>query len=154
MIKEITKHSGEIIIISKNKDGSIKKEILYNRVTDDFLDAIANILDGISPDYELKYFAIGDDASALTDNPTTLGNEIVRFPLDTSNLTNIGEFTTTFTVLELEAVFEWQEIGFFGGASASISVDSGVLISRILFYKDKTSLEEIDISRIDKFRRN
>jgi len=154
MINETTGYMGQFIITAKYKDGTEETETIYNRVTDKYLNAAINILDGITPDYEIKYFAIGDNASAVTDNPVSLGNEIFRTPVLTSNNNATGQFTTTFTILDSEAVFTWQEVGVFCGSAATATLNTGNCLTRILYNKVKTTLQEISITRVDKIRRN
>lgn len=141
---------GEFKIIIKHKNGSIEEDYIKNRITNAALDAIINILDNLDPDLDIKYLAIGDDNSPIDDNDTTLGNEIFRAQFDTSNNDAIGQFTTTFTVLDSEAVGQWEEIGIFCGDAATASANTGTMLSRILYSRDKTSLEEIQFTRIDK----
>lgn len=137
--------------IKVKENGQIKEEYeIKNRITNTALDAIINILDNIDPDLDIKYLAIGTDNSPLNDNDTQLGNEIFRTQFDSSNNDAVGQFTTTFTIFDSEAVATWEEIGVFCGDSATASADTGIMLSRILFNRVKTSLEEIDITRIDK----
>ena len=133
------------------KNGEVYEEdLVFNRITNTALDAIINILDNIDPNLDIKYLAIGTDSSPLDDNDTTLGNEIFRTQFISSNNAAVGEFTTEFAILDSEAVATWQEIGIFCGDSATSSADTGIMLSRILYTRAKTSLEEVDITRIDK----
>ena len=140
----------------KVKEKNIIKEeiIIKNRLTNLALNTIINILDNIDSDLNIKYIAIGTSSTALNDSDAQLGNEIFRAQFDTSNNTDIGEFTTTFSILESEAVNQWEEIGIFCGDSATSSANTGIMLSRILYSRNKTSLEEISISRKDKVVRN
>jgi hypothetical protein len=53
-------------------------------------------------------------------------------------------------LLDAEAVGNLEEIGIFCGSTATSSVNTGTLMSRILFKKTKTANEEITIRRTDK----
>ena len=141
---------GEFKIKTKHKDGSIKEDIIKNRITNVALQAIINILDNIDPNLDIKYLAIGNDNTAINDNDTTLGNEIFRTQFQSSDNDATGQFTTIFSVLDSEAVGQWEEIGIFCGSSATSTADTGIMLSRILYSRNKTSLEEIDFTRIDK----
>ena len=137
--------------IKVKENGIIKEEYsIENRITNTALDAIINILDNIDPDLDIKFLAIGTDGTPLDDNDTQLGNEIFRTQFLTSINDAVGQFTTTFAILDNEAVATWFEIGVFTGSSATITPDSGIMLSRILFERTKTALEEIDISRLDR----
>lgn len=143
--------AGSFDIIIKNVvTGHIEPIHIRNRITNTALDAIINILDNLDPNLNIRYIAIGTDNTPLSDNDTKLGNEIFRAQVDSSNNTAVGTFQTTFSILDSEAVGQWEEIGIFCGDSASAAADSGLMLSRILFSRNKTNLEEINITRIDK----
>lgn len=143
-----SKYKGQFII--KSNTGV---EVVDNRVTNLFLNALINALDGIDPDIQIKYLAIGTSSAAINDADTQLGAEIFRTQFTTSNNTATGEFTTTFTIFDNEAVATWQEIGLFGGSTATSTPNSGKMISRILYNRVKTNLEEIEVTRIDRIQR-
>jgi len=144
---------GEFRIKTIDKDGLVSEELVKNRVTNTALQAMINILDNIDPDLNIKYLAIGTSGTAVNDNDTQLGAEIFRVQFDSSNNNATGQFTTTFSVLDSEAVGTWQELGIFCGDSATITPNSGKMLSRILYTKVKTSLEEVSVSRIDTIAR-
>ena len=154
MINEQNGHIGFYRIRVKSKGKIVAEDIIKNRITTVTLNKMINILDGINPDLEIKYLAIGTDNSPLDDADTQLGTEIFRTQFQTSNHNVEGEFTTTFTILDNEAVDTWNEIGIFCGTGATATPNSGTMLSRILYNRVKTSLEEIEITRLDKFRRN
>jgi len=142
---------GEFKIIVHNVEtGEVTEEYVKNRITNTALDKIINILDNIDPDLDIKYLAIGTDNTPLNDNDTQLGNEIFRTQFQNSNNDAVGQFTTEFSILDSEAVGNWQEIGIFCSDSATSSANTGVMLSRILFSRNKTSLEEVQITRIDR----
>lgn len=141
---------GEFKITIKNKDGAIEEDYIKNRITNTALQAIINVLDNIDPDLDIKYLAIGTSSAALNDNDTQLGNEIFRTQFQSSDNTATGEFTSNFTILDSEAVGTWQEIGIFCSDSATITANSGIMLSRVLYNREKTALEEINVSRIDR----
>ena len=137
------------ILVREN--GQIKEETeIKNRITNLALDAIINILDNLDPDLDIKYLAIGTDNTPLNDSDTQLGNEIFRTQFLTSVNSATGEFTTTFAVLDSEAVAVWEELAIFCGDGATITPNSGRMLSRVLYHRDKTGLEEIDFTRIDR----
>lgn len=145
---------GQFKIKVKNVEtGEVTEELIKNRITNTALDAIINILDNIDPNLDIKYLAIGTDNSPLDDNDTKLGTEVFRTQFTASNNTAVGEFTTEFAVLDSEAVTTWEEIGIFCGDSATASADTGIMLSRILYNRTKTALEEVDITRIDRIIR-
>ncbi len=99
----------------------------------------------------IQYLGIGDDdtAPALTD--TTLGNETFRKittarskPADAQNL------HTTY-ISPAEAVGTIKELAWFAGVTAGAGADTGIMISRALYSREKTALESLQIERTDIF---
>ena len=141
------------IRIKNTLTGEITDEIVKNRITNTALNAMINTLDDIEPQLNIKYLAIGTGSTAIDDADTQLDTEIARVQFTSSNLTAIGEFTTEFVVLDSEAVATWAEIGIFCGDTATSSANTGIMLTRILYDRVKTSLEEIQFIRIDKIER-
>jgi hypothetical protein len=102
---------------------------------------------------ELKYLAVGTDNTPITDSDTKLGNEIFRTQFTSSSVTGTAELTSLAIILEAEAIGTIEEIGIFAGSTATVSADSGILVSRILWHRVKTSNDEIQFTRIDKIVR-
>ncbi|WP_010249233.1 hypothetical protein [Acetivibrio cellulolyticus] len=153
-MKEEMNWSGTFIIETKDiKTGNVKTEIVKNKVMDNVLNQLMGTLQGITPNLEIKYLALGTSNTAITTSDTKLGNEIFRTPISSQATGYIGELITDFVVLNNEAVGNIQEIGIFGGITATIVKDTGTLISRILWSKVKTNSEELNFKRIDKIGR-
>ena len=145
MINE--KWSGKFVI--QTKDGI---EVINNKVMDIALSGIVKALSGDS-NIQIKYLALGTSSIPVTNTDTKLGNEIFRTPISNQEVSAIGELTTDFVVLDSEAVGNIRKMGIFGGSTATNTKNSGVLISRILWSRDKTNSEEINIKRIDRIGR-
>lgn len=128
--------------------------VITNRIMDAILNEMADVLKGTAPDLSIKYVALGTSNTALTDTQTGLVTEIFRTaPVSNPTRTATGEITTEFTILDTEAVAQIEEIGIFVGSSATSSANSGKLLSRILWSKNKTNSEELTIRRVDKIVR-
>lgn len=137
-----------------NKDtGKFEEETICNRIMDSALEELINVLNNVSPDLEIKYLALGTSNTPVADNQTQLGAEIFRTQYQSREVTGTGELTTSFTVLDTEAVGQIEEIGIFAGSTATSSANTGVLVSRILWSKNKTNREEIQFTRIDRMVR-
>ncbi len=141
------KWSGKYII--ETKDGI---EVIDNKVMDAGLTGLIKALSGDS-NIQIKYLALGTSDTPITTADTKLGNETFRTLLSGQELTRAGEIATDFTVLDTEAVGTIKEMGIFGGSTATSAPNSGVLISRILWYRQKTNSEEISIRRVDRIVR-
>jgi hypothetical protein len=145
---------GEYEIQIKNKEtGKIKKQKLKNRLMNAALQEIVKPLTGVAANLEIKYLAVGTGTTAITDNDAALSAEILRTP-DTSLSANAtGQVTSQFVVLDSEAVATIEEVGIFGGTSATLTANVGILISRILWHHVKTNAEEITFRRVDTVTR-
>ena len=126
-------------------------ETVKNRLMDTVLEQIIGIYKGDAPDLQIYYLALGTGNTAITDTDTTLDTEIFRTPLAVATTdVGTGEILNEFIVLDTEAVGNMEEIGIFGGSTATSSADTGTLISRILWSKVKSNSEEITFRRTDK----
>jgi hypothetical protein len=146
---------GEFVIQIRNKDtGEITEERIKNRVMDTVLNQLSETLLGNSTDLEIKYLALGTDDTPITDTDTQLGAEIFRTPPSVASArTATGSIETEFIVLDTEAVANIEEIGIFVGSTAGAGANTGTLLSRILWKKNKTDSEEFTFKRIDRIGR-
>ncbi|MFA5715299.1 MAG: hypothetical protein WC998_06145 [Candidatus Paceibacterota bacterium] len=139
--------------IDIKNNGSINKEVVKNRIMNAALEEIVKSLTGATPNVEIKYLAVGTGTTAITDNDIALATEIFRTPDTALSANATGQVTSQFAVLKTEAVATIEEIGIFGGTSATLTANIGILISRILWHHVKTSSEEISFRRIDTVTR-
>jgi hypothetical protein len=136
------------------KDGKVvSDEVVKNRIMDTVLSQLIGAMKASAPDLEIKYLALGDSSTAVTDTDTQLGNEVFRTAYATRTDGVTGELKHNFVVLDNEAVGTINEIGIFGGSTATSTANSGTLISRILWSRTKTPSEEIQFIRTDKIAR-
>ena len=150
---DVASHLGKFNLVIK-ENGVIVEEVDFtNLITNAYLDELAKIPQGQTPDLEIKYVAIGTGTTTPTVTDTTLETEIFRKQVTSQSKTGTGEVTTIFVIIDSEAVATWGEIGIFASSTATASADSGVLISRVLYTRNKTALEEIQITRKDIFGR-
>jgi hypothetical protein len=142
------------IEIKDKLTGQIKTEVIRNRITNVAINELADVLVGNAPDLEIAYLAVGSSNAPIDDTDTILGSEAFRTqPTAGPTRTATGEITTEFTILDSEAVGQIEEIGIFCGSSASLTEDTGILLTRILWSKTKSSTEELTFKRIDRIRR-
>jgi hypothetical protein len=151
---ELMQWEGTFIIETKDiNTGKSTTQVIHNRVMNTVLDQLVKTLKGENSDLEIKYLALGTSNIPVSLTDTKLGNEIFRTPIVSQIVAGTGEITTDFTILETEAIGDIEEIGIFGGSTATASADTGTLISRILWSKVKTNSEEISFRRVDKIGR-
>ena len=143
---------GQFDILITYKDGTQYKEIIKNRITNQAINAFRDILNGETTDLEIKYLALGSSDKSIDDDDTTLDNEQFRVEFVSTVKPQTGQLQKTAIVLDDEAVFHIKEIGIFAG-DATETTDSGFMISRVLWDRDKTELESIQFVRTDTIQR-
>ena len=149
-IKQIAniKRTENVKITVRDLKGNILEvKELHNLIPTVDLNMIRDAYYGDVADCEIKYMAVGDDdtAPALTD--TTLGNETFRKILTSHSKPADGQIKTTVYIAPSEAVGWIKEIGWFSGAAAGAGADTGILSSHILYSRNKTALESIQVER-------
>ena len=141
---------GDLNIKSFDKDGNlIQEDKLKNLITTAGKNLLSQALRESNTDCEIKYIAIGSDNTAVTTGDTALGNETFRKQVTSQAAGAAGVTITNLYVAPEEAVGTIEEIGFFSGASASATTDSGTLFARVLYSRTKTAVESIQIERTD-----
>lgn len=150
---EVSGWIGEYEIIFTHKDGTVTRDKLKNRIMNVGLNMLRDGLLGTVTDMELKYLALGTDDTAVADAQTQLVAEAFRTAFVTQITAGTGVAQSTALVLDSEAIFHIKEIGVFAGAAATSSADTGIMVSRILYDRDKTNLESIQFIRTDTIAR-
>lgn len=104
---------------------------------------------------ELTFQAVGVGAGAdvPSEEDTELQDERIRVEIIRRETVGIDTALTTAYVAPSEANdFIINEIGWFGGDEADPdTIETGVLMSRVLFNHDKSALESVQIDRLDTF---
>ena len=99
---------------------------------------------------QITHIAVGSSDAPL-DNPIQLGAEIFRVQLTGREKTATGILDTVTSLLDIDGSMAIREIGVV--ANGTDSPNTGTLISRVLWKRDKTALETIQISRTDTIGR-
>jgi hypothetical protein len=142
----------DIFIKSQNGDWELDRTI-KNTITDSGLNMLRETMRGIITDAEIKYIAVGTNNTAVSTSDTQLGTEVFRKAVYSKTAVSTGVLQTIAILTETEAVANIQEIGVFAGSTASITANTGIMISRILYNRNKTNLESIQIQRTDTIAR-
>ena len=140
-----------IKITSRYKDGSVEVDEFHNSIHNAALNAMRDLLDGDVTDLQIKYFAWGNDNSAVDATDTDLGNELGRKAITSQTAGGTGVMTTVTIIQSTEAVAQLEEFGWFAGADAGAGAGTGIMISRVLYSRNKTGLESIQVERTDTF---
>jgi len=132
--------SGEVIDVTE----------FHNLIVTIGLNMLRNFLAGTIADGKIKYMGVGNDGTPPVIGNIWLGNEVFRKALTSDSLPADGQYQTIFYLAPADAVGWIREFGWFCGATAGAGFNTGIMISRVLYSRDKTSLESIEIRRDDR----
>lgn len=144
--------------IEIRENGKVKEVIPLkpNLITDAGLNMFRDALNGDVTDCKIKYVALGNDATAPANNQTKLVAEQFRKVVTSQNNDPVaaGKLYTELYVADTEGnAFKCEEIGWFAGATASATADTGIMIARILYSRQKSATESWTIRRTDTISR-
>jgi hypothetical protein len=146
------RQESNVVITAFDLDGKVIDRVeFHNKVPTVALSMMRDVLKGDVSDGEIKRLALGDDDTAPADGDVALGNETLRKQITSSSEPSSTSFKTVVYINPDEAVGAIEEIGWFAGASAGDDADSGILVSRVLYSRVKTSVESLQIERTDTF---
>jgi len=100
---------------------------------------------------KITYVALGTGTAAPTSGDTTLAAEVFRKSVTSFTNGATGEILINMYLAPGDTIgTDIEEVGFFGGSTATSAKDSGVLIGRGLWsHNPKTGLESITF-QLDK----
>jgi len=150
-----------IRITVRDLDGNITEQVvlkntitnlLFNLYRDALAGDLANILD-----MKIYHQAIDDDDGTilpLAVTNTTLGNEVYRIPLTSDSKPAVGQYNTVFYLAPALGVGWIREVGWYAGIASldwggGAGKDTGTLIARVYWVRNKTDLESIQFERAD-----
>lgn len=149
MINEQTGWRGRVRVTSTFADGSTQVDEFDNLITDAGRNWLASALSG-SAGAGIRYVALGAGGSEPAAGDTALADERFRKQITKQMALGGGQMLTTAYIAAGEANdFAISEIGWYAGNSASATAGSGVLIARVLYSRQKTQIESLQIDRID-----
>lgn len=144
---------GEYRIEAFKKNGEIEVIEFPNLIMDGWLELVSQATMNATPlDIQFKYIALGKDNGTLlplANTNTKLGNESFRKSFTKVEDDGIGRIKRTTIIASSEGNFHIKEIGIFAGSSATITKDTGVMVARVFYDRDKDELESINIVRTD-----
>lgn len=141
------------------KENGRVKEIVpleHNLLTDAGLNMIRDMLSGTITDAQIKYVALGNSATAPVNTNVQLGAEQFRKIVTSRNADPVtaGKLYTELYIADTEAnAFKCEEIGWFAGAAAGATANTGIMIARILYGRQKASTESWTVRRTDSISR-
>ncbi len=109
-------------------------------------------LQGVVTDLKIKRLGIGGSAAAVDPAQTKLVSEFFRKAITSYTPGATGILVTITYIAPYEAnTPKVEELGWFCGVLATDTKDSGIMISRILYPRQKTGLESWQVERTDTF---
>jgi len=151
-VTESTPWTGIVTVTIFHPDGTETVETFPNLITDAGKNLIAQALRDTAFDAEIKYLAWGTGSTAPAASDTTLVTEAGRKQVTSQTAgAGVGETDTVTYLGPDDANVAIAELGWFAGASATATADSGTLIARVLYSKTKTNKESIQVDRTDTF---
>lgn len=156
-MREISKWLGQWEIeIRENRKIKEVAPLQHNLITDAGLNMFRDALKGDVADCEIKYVALGNGAAAPANADTTLVAEQFRKEVTSAVVDPVtaGKLYTELYVSDTEGIsFKCEEIGWFAGAGAAADIDTGIMIARILYSRQKANTESWTIRRTDTVSR-
>lgn len=147
-VKENLPWSGRVKIIV-NYAGTEQVFELKNLVTNAGRNLLREAL-RIPIDAGIRFVALGSGTAPPAVTDTQLQAEQFRKVVTRQEVGAVGEMITTMFVAPFEAnTFVINEIGWFAGPDATATVNSGILIARVLWTRAKNNMESIQIERRD-----
>ena len=145
---------GDIVEITVcGPDGKpIEIVTLKNKITTVGLNMLRDMIYAAINDAEIKYLAWGSDNTAVSAAHTTLVAEFGRKLVTSQAAGAAGIVTTTTYIAPYEAnAPKVEELGWFAGVGATAVADSGIMLGRVLYSRDKTAIESWNVVRTDTF---
>ncbi len=153
-MKEAENWKGTFDIFIKSQDGDWEHEqTIHNMITDSGLNLLRDSLYSSTNDAQIRYIALGTSSTSVTSSDTQLGSELIRKPIYSRTQGTTGSVQNVAIFFDTEAVAQIEEIGVFAGSTASTTANSGIMISRILYSRNKSNLESLQVQRTDTIGR-
>jgi len=139
-------------VTARDLEGNILDvQYFKNLITTVGLNMMRDGLYGSVTNFEIKYLAVGSDNTAPALADATLGTETFRKVTTSHDNATDAQHIHIVYIAPAEAVGAIEELGWFAGAAAGAGADSGIMISRVLYSRNKTNLESIQVERTDTF---
>lgn len=143
---------GEFRLEIQRKGQPVEVVEFPNLITNTWLNTVRNATMGTVTDLQFKYIALGKDDGTilpLVSSNTRLGNEVFRKGFAKVETDGTGRVKRTAIISSSEANFHIKEIGIYAGSSATATLNTGILVARVFYDRDKDELESINIVRTD-----
>jgi len=144
---------GHVRVTILHRDGRHEVEEFDNLITDVGLYALLDRLDDPTGHVALTRLALGSGVVEPAVGDTALGSEQWRGEVTAQSRVGATLSTTTYIPPAEATGFTINEIGWFGGPTATATPGSGILFARVLWTRTKTNIESLQIERTDTLAR-
>lgn len=143
--------SANIKVTAFDLDGNIKDvQEFHNLLMSVGKDMFRDGLYGTVTDFKIKWLGIGDTITDPAVGQEALLGEFFRKAITSYAPGATGILVTTTYIAPYEAnTPRIEELAWFSGVDATDTPDSGIMISRVLYSREKTELESLQIERTD-----
>ena len=122
----------------------------HNIITNVGLNLMRDILGQVVTDGGIKYMGWGNDNTPAAVGDLTLGTEFGRKQMTDQTAGAVGVMVSTVYISPPEGNSQKiEEFGWFAGVTATATANRGVMGSRVLYSRQKTDLESIQVERTD-----
>lgn len=146
-------HSGLITVTSQDVEtGAVVVESFHNLITNAGKNLDRDGYAGTITDRTLKWVGVGTSSTAPAVTDTQLGAETFRKAMTSYAAGSTGVMVSTCSIAPGDIVGTViQELGWFAGATATGTANTGVMVARVLYSHTKTSSEILSIQRTDTY---
>uniref|UniRef100_A0A6M3KLA5 Uncharacterized protein n=1 Tax=viral metagenome TaxID=1070528 RepID=A0A6M3KLA5_9ZZZZ len=151
MINSHWKWTTNVKITVRDLQGKVLevKEI-HNLLTTVGLGMVIDLMQAGGPaDGKIRYMGVGSNATPPAIAQTQLIAETFRKAVTSQAEITSTSLRTIVYIAPAEAVGWIKEIGWFSSPTAGAGANTGIMISRILYSRNKTALESIQVDRVD-----
>ncbi len=101
----------------------------------------------------ITQLGVGTSNAVINVADTTMGNETFRKAMTTQTTSGVGGLVSSVYISPTEAVFAIKELAWFWGvtALATPNYDTGIMVARVLYTRNKTNIESLQVKRTDTF---
>ena len=122
----------------------------HNLLTTVGLGMVIDLMQAGGPaDGKIRYVGIGSDNTPPALGQTQLVTETFRKAVTSMAEVTATSLKTIVYIAPAEAVGAIEEIGWFSSPTAGAGANTGIMISRVLYSRNKTALESLQIERTD-----
>jgi len=147
------KTTTNVTVTAYDLEGNVKDVThIKNLITTVGLNMIRDALHAVADiaDCEIKYIELGTGSTAPALTDVALDTYLFRKIMTSTSKPADYQTKCTVYIAPSEAVAALKEIGWWAGATCAAGEATGILYSRVLYSRNKTAIESLQIERVDQ----